>query len=75
MRTAPRTSRAACRVAPPTSTELRRQAEIILADVGGAVHGTSPYDLAKLEAILCGEALMGAAAHNIGAARSPIRPR
>ena len=34
---------------------LREQAEVILADVGGAPHGTSPYDRAKFEAILRGE--------------------
>jgi hypothetical protein len=53
---------------------LRRQAEIVLVDVGGAAHGTSPYDLAKLEAILRGEALMGVAAHNIGAAEARFGP-
>lgn len=46
---------------------LRRKAEVVPVDVGGAAHGTSPYDLAKLQAILRGEALMGVAAHNIGA--------
>ncbi len=53
---------------------LRRQAEVVVVDVGGAVHGTSPYDLAKLEAILRGEALMGVAAHNVGAAEARFGP-
>ncbi len=49
---------------------LHRQAEVILVDAGGAAHGTSPYDLAKFEAILRGEVLMGVTAHNIGAAEA-----
>lgn len=49
---------------------LRRQSEVILADVGGAVRGASPYDRAKFEAILRGESLMGVVAHNIGAAEA-----
>jgi hypothetical protein len=53
---------------------LRRQAEVILVDVGGAARQTSPYDLAKLEAILRGETLMGVAAHNIGAAEARFGP-
>ncbi|MEN6407107.1 MAG: multiheme c-type cytochrome [Thermoguttaceae bacterium] len=46
---------------------LRDRVETILAEAGGAVHGTSPYDRAKFEAILRGESLMGVVAHNIGA--------
>jgi hypothetical protein len=53
---------------------LRRQAETILVDVGGAAHGTSPYDLAKFEAILRGESLLGIAAHNLGAAEARFGP-
>jgi hypothetical protein len=53
---------------------LREQAEIVPIDVGGAAHGTSPYDLAKFEAILRGEVLMGVAAHNIGAAEAKFGP-
>ncbi len=53
---------------------LRRQADVLLVDAGGAVRGTSPYDLAKLEAILRGEALMGVAAHNLGAAEARFGP-
>jgi hypothetical protein len=54
--------------------ELRRDADVILVDVGGAAHGTSPYDLAKFEAILRGEALMGVAAHNLGAVEARFGP-
>ena len=54
---------------------LRRQSEVILVDVGGAAHGTSPYDLMKFEAILRGEALMSVAAHNIGAAEARFGPQ
>jgi len=53
---------------------LRHQAEIILADVGGALHETSPYDRAKFEAILRGERLMGVVAHNIGAGEAKLGP-
>lgn len=45
---------------------LKDGADVIAADVGGAVHGTSPYQQVKLEAILRGEAAMGYEAHNIG---------
>ena len=48
--------------------------EVILADVGGAPHGTSPYDRAKFEAILRGEMLMNIAAHNIGAGEARLGP-
>ena len=53
---------------------LRGEAEVVPVDVGGAAHGTSPYDLAKFEAILRGEVLMGVAAHNIGAAEARFGP-
>ena len=49
---------------------LRREAEVIPIDVGGAAHGTSPYDLAKFKAIVLGEMQMRIAAHNIGAAEA-----
>lgn len=45
---------------------LREEREVVTVDVGGAAHGSSPYDLAKFEAILRGEVLMKIAAHNIG---------
>lgn len=47
---------------------LRTQGDVILADAGGAPAGTSAYDRLKFEAILRGEAAMGVAAHNLGAA-------
>jgi hypothetical protein len=53
---------------------LRRQSDVVLVDVGGAVEGASPYDLAKLEAIWQGEVLMGIAAHNLGAAEARFGP-
>ena len=43
-----RTSRAACRAAPRTSKGCAREAEVVLVDVGGAAHGTSPYDLRQV---------------------------
>jgi len=51
---------------------LRGEADVILADTGGAPGGTSPYDLANFEAILRGEVAMGIAAHNIGAAEATL---
>jgi hypothetical protein len=51
---------------------LRGSASVILADVGGAPQGTSPYDRAKFEAIARGELLMGIAAHNIGASEAKL---
>ncbi|HEY5315357.1 MAG TPA: multiheme c-type cytochrome [Pirellulales bacterium] len=49
-----------------------RPAEVVVADVGGAPGGTSPYDLHKFAAILRGEHLMDVAAHNIGAAEARL---
>ena len=43
-------------------------------DVGGAPGGTSPYDVAKLAAMLRGELAIGTAAHNIGAAEAALGP-
>jgi hypothetical protein len=60
--------RAACLAA------MRRGADVLALDAGGAAHGTSPYDAAKFKAILQGEAAMGAAAHNIGAAEAGFGP-
>jgi hypothetical protein len=45
-----------------------KTAAVIIADVGGAAAGTSPYDIAKFEAILQGELAMGVMAHNLGEA-------
>jgi hypothetical protein len=53
---------------------LRHEAEVVPVDVGGAAHGTSPYDLAKFKAILQGESEMHVAAHNIGAAEARFGP-
>lgn len=46
--------------------DTRREAEVILADAGGAPAGTSPYQRAKFEAILAGEVRMSIDAHNLG---------
>jgi len=54
--------------------QLRADAEVIVADVGGAPGGTSLYDQVKFEAILQGELAMGIAAHNIGAAEALLGP-
>jgi len=51
---------------------LRAEADLIVADVGGAVAGDSPYDRAKFEAIARGELAMGIAAHNIGQAEARL---
>ncbi len=53
---------------------LRREGHVIVADVGGAPQGTSPYDRLKFEAILRGELAMGLAAHNVGAAEAALGP-
>jgi hypothetical protein len=53
---------------------LRKEAEVVPIDVGGAAHGDSAYDRTKFEAILRGEVLMGVAAHNIGAAEARFGP-
>jgi hypothetical protein len=50
--------------------EIRRDADAVVVDVGGAAAGTSAYDRAKFEAILQGELAMGIAAHNIGASEA-----
>jgi len=47
---------------------LATTAPVILADVGGAAGGASPYDRARFIAILRGELAMGIAAHNLGSA-------
>ena len=48
------------------AADLRKRVDLIVADVGGAPGGTSPYQRVKFEAILDGELAMGIAAHNIG---------
>jgi hypothetical protein len=54
--------------------QLRREANVVPLDVGGAPLGTSVYDRVKFEAILAGEMLMGIAAHNVGAAEARLGP-
>jgi hypothetical protein len=55
-------------------TQLRRRADVILADAGGAPGGTSAYHRAKFEAILRGELAMGLAAHNLGGPEAALGP-
>ncbi|RCS54086.1 hypothetical protein DTL42_02740 [Bremerella cremea] len=52
--------------------QLRQQGDLVYLDAGGALHGTSPYDIAKFEAILQGEKKMGISLHNIGAAEAAL---
>ena len=49
-------------------SHVREEAEVIVADVGGAPGGTARYDRLKFAAILAGEQSMNIAAHNLGAA-------
>jgi hypothetical protein len=44
----------------------RGNADVIVADVGGAPGGASDYDRCKFEFILDGERMMGSLAHNLG---------
>lgn len=52
--------------------QAREQESVLLADVGGAPGGVSPYEQLKFAAILRGELAMGLAAHNIGAAEAAL---
>lgn len=54
--------------------DLRRSADVLYIDAGGAAGGSSPYHLAKFEAILKGERAMGLAAHNLGASELALGP-
>jgi predicted CXXCH cytochrome family protein len=54
--------------------QISWKAKVVAVDVGGSPHGTSAYDLAKFEAILAGEMIMGIEAHNIGAAEARLGP-
>jgi hypothetical protein len=54
--------------------ELRREADVVVADVGGTPSGTSAYDRAKFEAVLRGELAMQIAAHNIGRSEALLGP-
>ena len=53
---------------------LESRAGVIVAGAGGAGGGVSPYDRAKLAAILRGEVAMGIAAHNIGRSEAALGP-
>jgi Cytochrome c554 and c-prime len=45
---------------------VRREADVLLLDAGGAPGGTAAYQREKFSAILQGEMAMGIAAHNLG---------
>jgi hypothetical protein len=51
---------------------LRKSADVLLADAGGAPGGVSEYDKLKFEYVLRGEIEMQTAAHNIGAAEAEL---
>jgi hypothetical protein len=51
-----------------------QDAQLVVADCGGAPSGTSAYDVAKFEALLAGELLMGLVAHNLGEAELKLGP-
>ena len=52
--------------------DQRKESNVIVADVGGAPAGTSPYDQEKVLAIFRGEVAMGLAAHNIGGSEAAL---
>ncbi len=52
--------------------QLRAVNEVVYVDTGGAPGGTSPYDVAKFEAIIQGEMALQIAAHNIGAGEAQL---
>ena len=52
--------------------DLRKSADVLLADAGGAPGGVSAYDRLKFEAVLRGEIEMQTVAHNIGAAEAEL---
>ncbi len=45
---------------------MRKQADVVYLDAGGATSGVSEYDRLKFDAILRGELAMGIVAHNVG---------
>lgn len=51
---------------------VRKTSDVLLADAGGALGGSTPYDQLKFEAVLRGEIQMQLAAHNIGAAEAEL---
>ncbi|MEX0700572.1 MAG: multiheme c-type cytochrome [Planctomycetales bacterium] len=54
--------------------EVRRDADAIVLDAGGAAAGTSAYQTLKFEAILAGERQMGVAVHNLGGPEAALGP-
>jgi len=52
--------------------QVREQADVLVADAGGAPGGSSLYDRSKFEAVLQGELEMGTVAHNIGASEAEL---
>jgi hypothetical protein len=55
--------------------QARRNSDVVLLDCGGAADGDAPYQLARFDALLKGEKLMGIDAHNIGAAEAQLGPQ
>ena len=53
---------------------LRGEHPVVVAEVGGAPAGTSPYDELKFKAILRGELALGVAAHNLGRTETALGP-
>jgi hypothetical protein len=53
---------------------LRRSADVLYADAGGAPAGTSAYQLAKFQFVLDGEAALGIAVHNLGRGEVALGP-
>ena len=54
---------------------LRKNADVLYVDVGGAPSGDSAYHQAKFAAILAGETRMGVLAHNLGRAELALGPQ
>jgi hypothetical protein len=54
---------------------LRKNADVIYVDVGGAPSGDSPYHQARFAAVLAGEIRMGISAHNLGRAELALGPQ
>src|SRR5262249_24101977 len=52
--------------------QLGARGQVVYADAGGAIAGSSDYQRLKFEAILRGEMLMKISAHNIGAVEASL---
>ncbi len=50
----------------------RAEGPVVVADLGNAAFGDSPYDRVNFSAILKGEALLGVAAHNVGPSEAAL---